>query len=488
MGASIWAPGSPTVLSPDIINVKDFPYLAVGDDVANDYAALNAAFAAAKTIIIPEGTYYLGSWDSSTRIFDFTTLGENINIITVGKVKFTVTTVGNVNPVVFYLRGNSHSNFGVMYFGDKNYSRTDSRGIIGVTLDAFGADWEDIQFDGLHGEEIYGLFVAATQTTTRVRNIRFGPSSAIDCNRGINCQNQGDDLFCEYLYTERVERTYFSYGCSGHRLTIFGYENYGTTGAVNISRAVGGYNTTDIQINYSSRDNSVDLYHVLINHIDLLGGTISGIKVHVDIEGAVAYDAVRLVNYSGSGGPESSAASSNNVFDVEISGVCDSNARPVTVVATYASKQQIKFTASRYLQLSQSLLTAFNLSGLSGVGATAAWSASVAPAIGDGTLTRTYRVVDGICYCHYSLVAGASTTFGTGDWEFTLPFPATQAATGAAYLLDSGTATFVGTAKIAVGSSLVKIYPDNAATAVRSNTPFTWAAPDALEFSLIYPV
>lgn len=469
------------------VNVLDPTFGVVGNGIANDYTALNTIFATYKKIVIPGGTYHLGDWDASSRIFDLTSVGDGLCIETTGDVLFTVNTTTNSNPVVFYLRGNNNSHFGRMRFADLNYSRTDSRGIIPFTLDAFGADWQGITFDEIIANECYTAFVCATQSTTRVRGVHIKKLVAIDCNRGANFQNQGDGVVIDHLYCERVERTYFAYGMTGHRVNIFGEDNYGTTGAVNIARAVGGYDTTDVIINYHSRNNTVDLCHVLIDHIDLLGGTISNIKVHLDIEGSTAYDPARIVNYTGSGGSETSSASSNNTFDIELSGSCDAQARPVDVVASFASKRSMKFHPGRFFEADQSLYDAF-FTNTSPTGAAAAWSAPTPPSIGDGNLARSYYVEGGSCTVHYSLLAGSTTTFGTGDWTFTLPFPASQSATGAALMLDSGTGYYTGTAVVAAGSSTVTVYHSGApaTTGVRSNTPMTWATDDTLQFSITY--
>lgn len=460
---------------------------AVGDGNANDYAAILAMLTAHKNVLFTEGTYHLGDWSTSDRIFDLTARGDGLRIETEGDVEFTVNTTANVNPVVFYLRGNNNSFFGRMKFRDLNYSRADSRGIIPFTLDAFGADWRGITFDGIKGEDCYTPFVCATQSTTRVRGIHIKQLIAIDCNRGANFQNQGDDVVIDQLYCERVERAYFAYGVTGHRVNIFTRENYGTTGSVNIARAVGGYDTTDIRINYHSRDNVLDLNHVLVDHIDLLGGTISGIKVHMDIRGSTAYDPARIVNYTGSGGSETTSASSNNTYDIELSGSCDAQARPVEVVASFASKRSMTFTPGRFFEADQSLYDAF-FTNTAPAGAAAAWDAPTPPAIGNGNLSRSYFVEGGSCTVYYSMLAGSTTTFGTGDWTFQLPFPASQSATGAALILDTGTGYYTGTAMVEAGSSDVTVYPSQApaSTAVRSTTPMTWATGDQLQFSLTY--
>lgn len=487
MSASIWYPGLPIPAGRDFVSVKE--YGAIGDGVTNDRAAIVAAFANHKNIFFPEGTYWMGEFSSSDRIIDLTTAGDDITINTGGNVELTCTSTTNVNPVFFYLRSNNRFKMQQMRFRDLNYSRTNSRGGIAITMDAAGADWGGVDVDAIYAFNCYSGIVIATKSTTRVRGVHIGVLSTIQCNRGYNGQDQGDNIVIDLLYAEQCERAVFIYGISGFHANVFVRNNYGTTGVVNISRAVGGYNTDDVCIKYIARENTVDIYHVMINHIDLLGGEISNIRVDVDIRGAVAYDAVRIVNYTGSGGSETGAASSNLVYDIDIKGSVDSNARPITVVAAYASKRSLKFTPGQYLALSNSVLAAFNLSStvLSAPSALA-WGAPTPPAIGTGTLTRNYAIVDGLCTVNYDLIADGSTTFGTGDWTFKLPAVSASNAQGMAYMLDSGTAYYVGVVRITTGSDTAKIYANAGATSVRSNTPFTWAAGDQLSFTLTYPI
>lgn len=496
-GAAIvgYLPGGASAVARDVqdklrefVSVKDFG--ATGDGTTNDLAAFLAAFAASKRVHVPDGTYWLGSYSASSRIIDLTAAGNDIEITTGGAVELTCTSTANVNPVFFYLRNNSGFRCGRIRFRDLNYDRAASRGAIGFTMDAATSDWSGVSLDAVYALNCYTAVLIATQTTTRVRSVNIGLLSAVACNRGFNAQNQGDDVTIGLLFADQCERAYFAYGVTGHRANIFARRNFGTTGVVNISRAVGGYNTSDIEINYTARDTVFDVYHVNINHIDLLGGEISDIRLNIDVRSASPYDSVRFVNYAGSGGSETSAASANIVYDIDIAGSCDAQARPITAVASYASKLLLKLTPGRFFEASASLLGAFNLSvGVLSAPAAAEWSAPTPPSLGNGSLARDYSVSNGLCTVNYSLTIGSTTTTGTGDWTFKAPAVATAAAQGAALVVDGGTAHYVGAARIEAGSDLVSVYAGNAAAnAVRSNTPMSWANGDRLTFSITYPI
>lgn len=129
---------------------------------------------------------------------------------------------------------------------------------------------------------------------------------------------------------------------------------------------------------------------------------------------------------------------------------------------------------------------------LSAASPTTEWGAdSVAPALGNGTLS-TYVTRQGRALkIDILLTMGSTTTFGTGNWYFKLPAPfstwvAAAAANGSVRMLDNTTAWFVGTSHVAAGANKIYIYPDNSGGQVSSTVPFTWAQNDTLALSIEY--
>ncbi len=89
---------------------------------------------------------------------------------------------------------------------------------------------------------------------------------------------------------------------------------------------------------------------------------------------------------------------------------------------------------------------------------TPTWTASVNPAIGNGTLIGQYTRVGNLIQISIQLVTGTTTTFGTGNWNFSIPFSigsfiagpflglsynATTGATFSAYTSMSSGTTFI---------------------------------------------
>ncbi|MFE5217461.1 MULTISPECIES: hypothetical protein [unclassified Streptomyces] len=72
---------------------------------------------------------------------------------------------------------------------------------------------------------------------------------------------------------------------------------------------------------------------------------------------------------------------------------------------------------------------------------TPTWSASTTnPSLGNGTLAGRYLKIGRTVICHINLTTGSTTTYGSGNYNFTLPFQAANA--GASYV---GLAHLLGT-------------------------------------------
>lgn len=471
-------------------NVKDFG--AVGDGIANDRAAIQAAFnSGAKKIYFPTGIYWLGEYSTGVNIIDLSNAGSNISIITGKSVELRCKTTANVIPKFFYLLNNSHFTCGPIKFSDTGYDPNITwRGAFAFQMEALPGTggWGDVVFDSIFCNGLVGCVVlSGGDSSARIRGVHIKQLFSNNCYYGFNSQNQGDGVKIDNLIAFQNYRPYFVYGVTDHKVKVFNRANRSTSGAINISRSPSGLNTQGIDVSYVSRDNTNTITHVLINHIDLLGGTISDIKVNVDIESSVSYDPVNFINYTGSGGSPTSAASSNLVYDITLSGSCDAQASPVGIIASYASKGNLNFTGGKNFSFSSTIPTKFYLGDAKRSQAVTWSAASVAPAIGNGTLTSNYDIVDGLCHYTISLKAGSTTTFGTGEWSFSVPFAATVSTVGSVWALDSGTAYYIGACRIVSGGTTLACY-NNSASSFSPTVPFTWAADDELLITLAYPI
>ena len=127
---------------------------------------------------------------------------------------------------------------------------------------------------------------------------------------------------------------------------------------------------------------------------------------------------------------------------------------------------------------------------------TPTWVADVtSPSIGNGSLTGSYLRIGDLVYFSIRMVAGSTTTFGSGDWSFGLPIAMSsqyKGIVGVSYILDSGTTWYGGYfPEGAVSGTLgtVRLRANSGVGAsVTSTVPMTWAVNDAVTISGVYNV
>lgn len=141
-------------------------------------------------------------------------------------------------------------------------------------------------------------------------------------------------------------------------------------------------------------------------------------------------------------------------------------------------------------------ITAFTSGGGAGLGVwtthAPTWTTTgTAPAIGNGTLTARYKALDASTYLYYlNLIAGSTTTFGTGTWSFNLPItPVTgRRQILAGHILDSGTDNKLAATTMTGGTASIPDITAEGANVVTNTVPMTWAVNDHLILSGIIEV
>ena len=127
---------------------------------------------------------------------------------------------------------------------------------------------------------------------------------------------------------------------------------------------------------------------------------------------------------------------------------------------------------------------------------TVAWTATTNPAIGNGTIVARYVLFGTICILTVGIVAGSTTTFGTGNWKFSLP-KACKNTTGinfygVAHLRKAGTANYERICQIAPSLDANNVLffndptPGSNSLSLNSTTPFSWGDGDSLGFQIQY--
>ena len=114
------------------------------------------------------------------------------------------------------------------------------------------------------------------------------------------------------------------------------------------------------------------------------------------------------------------------------------------------------------------------------------------PAIGNGT-SYFFSVREGRNVTVYAgATMGASTTYGTGTWRFSLPEPCSGSVNciGTAVMYDAtSTRYYGGIALLAAGGTYLTVVADDSTTGeVTATNPFTWASGDFIRAQITYPV
>lgn len=126
---------------------------------------------------------------------------------------------------------------------------------------------------------------------------------------------------------------------------------------------------------------------------------------------------------------------------------------------------------------------------------TPTWTgATTNPVVGNGTLLGYYSLNGKTCHFHIDLVTGSTTTFGSGNWSFALPFPAVNghgSRVGTAQTLGTGVGRYAGQCVISPGASTTSAFfpdPNGDATLffAKSDTPYTWTTSEQMRISATY--
>ncbi len=130
---------------------------------------------------------------------------------------------------------------------------------------------------------------------------------------------------------------------------------------------------------------------------------------------------------------------------------------------------------------------------------TPTWTAGTTnPSIGNGTLTGRYIVIGKLCTYVLGLVMGSTTTYGSGNWAFSLPINAVNTAGinfyGVAHLRNVGIANYERIAQISpsISTTVINMFTDptpgsNSAN-ISATVPFTWDEDDAFGFEITYEI
>lgn len=108
---------------------------------------------------------------------------------------------------------------------------------------------------------------------------------------------------------------------------------------------------------------------------------------------------------------------------------------------------------------------------------TPVWTgATTNPVLGNGTLVGAYKAIGKTLFFRLRMVAGSTTTFGSGLWSFTLPAGfsvASAQAAGAIVVNAAATVRYPGAAYLTVAAGVNRVVTDGS-SGLNATQPFTW--------------
>jgi hypothetical protein len=116
------------------------------------------------------------------------------------------------------------------------------------------------------------------------------------------------------------------------------------------------------------------------------------------------------------------------------------------------------------------------------------WTSSgTQPSLGNGQLTGVRTRKGTTCHMSINLSIGSTTTLGTGAWGFSLPYTANRDAVGSAICYNATTGfVYSATAYIQAGTSVVKVVPAGSTVFADNTTPFAWPTNSFMQIGINY--
>lgn len=110
------------------------------------------------------------------------------------------------------------------------------------------------------------------------------------------------------------------------------------------------------------------------------------------------------------------------------------------------------------------------------------------PAIGNGTLAGYYTRQGRVIVYTFSLDIGSTTTMGTGEWRFSLPFvnASNQPVVGSAFIFDATGNAYAAIPFAAASGTYATLYVHGSNAVVSGTVPITFATGDLIRATLTY--
>ncbi len=122
---------------------------------------------------------------------------------------------------------------------------------------------------------------------------------------------------------------------------------------------------------------------------------------------------------------------------------------------------------------------------------TVAWTADTTPpSLGNGVMNAEYEIDGDYCIARLQIFMGSTTTYGSGNWRFSLPIPPVPSSvlriSGGARAFESTVTTRTGVSVIVGGESFMRGLVTNTPNYFNAGVPSAWKAGDNLNLEIRY--
>lgn len=287
---------------------------------ATDLAGIQRAFNASAQVAFANRTYNLGNLAQGAVAVTINGGGGKVALLTpMGQTQFTCNTTSSGNPSTCFLIQNAVGvNIDNLAFTDTGYVQTTTyQGAIGLEISAAFADVTDVNIRDLRAFKMVAPIILDPFATTRVRGVKINNIYADTCTYGFAAENNGDGVAIDNLYCIRNLRTYFAYGCTGHRVKVYDTQNVlGSNGSVVVAAySTGNATTTDLDIAYHCDNPNMAVQFVHFTTFGEASRTVQNVRLTLDIDSGTVAIPVQFTAYNADGSVENTGTT-NNVWDV----------------------------------------------------------------------------------------------------------------------------------------------------------------------------
>lgn len=207
------------------------------------------------------------------------------------------------------------------------------------------------------------------------------------------------------------------------------------------------------------------------------GGTAGGISPTVTIQSAYIQPAAAQAGINFLTGANNSVLIANNMFSSTVAPIIGVNF-PTDLISQGNQQQS---TGPTYTAINNVITTPIAFAPT--------WTASTTnPVLGNGTLTGFYTRDKWRVTINYVLTTGTTTTYGTGNWQFSIPFTSSANTTAVGTCMASVGATnfYVMAAELNASGTNILGFVSGTAVPVSATSPATWIATNTDNIQLTY--